>query len=152
MKMTASVILVAILFILGILLVLAIGGGLLALLAYGIGWVISRVTHLEPFQATVISLASILAFGILAERIWQAIISGPPLSSISDEEEDEFDFGDEYFDEDEEEDESVIYPGIPRWRQPLKTADFSNIKPDDRCPCGSGRKYKNCHGKKSAGR
>jgi uncharacterized protein YecA (UPF0149 family) len=65
-----------------------------------------------------------------------------------DEEEDEFDFEDDYFDEDEKEDEPVIYSGIPRGRQPLKTPDFSNVKPDDRCPCGSGRKYKNCHGRK----
>jgi hypothetical protein len=148
MKATASVILVALLFILGIFLVLAIGGGLLALLAYGVGWILNRIVHFEPFQVTVISLAGMLVFGILAERIWQAIISAPPLSPDLDEEEDEFDFEDEYFAEDEEDDAAAIYPGIPRWRQPLKTPDFSNVKPDDRCPCGSGRKYKNCHGRK----
>jgi hypothetical protein len=152
MKATASVILVALLFILGIFLVLAIGGGLLALLAYGVGQILNRIVHFDPFQVTVISLAGMLVFGILAERIWQAIISAPPLSPDLDEEEDEFDFEEDYFDdeeeEEEEEDESVIYPGIPRWRQPLKTPDFSNVKPDDRCPCGSGRKYKNCHGRK----
>ena len=41
----------------------------------------------------------------------------------------------------------VFNPRVPRWRQPLKNPDFSNTKPDDRCPCGSGRKYKNCHGR-----
>ena len=141
-------ILVALLFILGVFLVLGIGGGLLVMLAYGVGWVLNRIVHFEPFQVTVISLAGMLVFGILAERIWQVIISAPPLSPDLDEEEDEFDFEDDYFDVDEEDDAAVIYPGIPRWRQPLKTPDFSNVKPDDRCPCGSGRKYKNCHGKK----
>lgn len=26
--------------------------------------------------------------------------------------------------------------------------DFSNVKRNDRCPCGSGKKFKNCHGRK----
>ncbi|MGO2199950.1 SEC-C metal-binding domain-containing protein [Lactococcus laudensis] len=25
--------------------------------------------------------------------------------------------------------------------------DFSNVKRNDPCPCGSGKKYKNCHGR-----
>lgn len=28
----------------------------------------------------------------------------------------------------------------------LKQIVFWNTQPDDRCPCGSGRKYKNCCG------
>lgn len=148
MKTIVKTVLVVLLFVLGIFLLLATGGGLLALLAYGVGWILNRVMHFDPFQATAISLASMLVFGILAERIWQVIISTPPLDPDLDEDEDEFDFDDDYFDE--EEDESVIYPGIPRWRQPLKTLDFINVKPDDRCPCGSGRKYKNCHGRKKS--
>lgn len=148
MKTIMSTILVALLFILGIFLVLAIGGGLLVLLAYGVGWLLNRILHFDPFQVTVISLAGILVFGILAERIWQAIISAPPLSPDLDEEEDELDLEDDFFDVHEDDDAAVIYPGIPRWRQPRKSLDFSNVKPDDRCPCGSGRKYKNCHGKK----
>ena len=24
--------------------------------------------------------------------------------------------------------------------------EWENVQPNDRCPCGSGRKYKNCHG------
>jgi transposase-like protein len=37
---------------------------------------------------------------------------------------------------------------IYKWRRPSKNLDFSNAKPDARCPCGIGRKYKNCHGSK----
>ena len=148
--MTTNIILVALLFILGLLLVLTIGGGMLVLLASGTGWIINHILHFDPFQVTLISLAGILVFGILAERIWQVLISSSPLPSNLDEEEDEFDYDDDYLDEEyyEEDDEPVTYPGIPRWRQPLKTPDFSSVKPDDRCPCGSGRKYKNCHGRK----
>lgn len=141
---------IVLLFVLGIFLALAIGGGLLVSLAYGVGWILNHVVHFDPFQITAITLAGMLVFGILAERIWQVLISVSPLSSDLDEEEDEFDFDEDDFDEKffEEDNEPVIYPGIPRWRQPLKTPDFSNVKPDDRCPCGSGRKYKNCHGRK----
>jgi hypothetical protein len=148
MKTIIKTVLVVLLFVLGVFLTLATGGGLLALLAYGIGWILNRVLHFDPFQATAIGLASMLVFGILAERIWQVIISTPPLNPDLDEDEDEFDFDDDYFDE--EEDEPVIYPGFPRWRQPPKTPDFTNVKPDDHCPCGSGRKYKNCHGRKKS--
>jgi len=136
-------ILVILLFILGILAALAIGGGLLALLAYGVGWLLNFVMRFDPFRATLISLAGVLIFGILAERIWTTITNYPPFSSEYDDEEE---YDEEEDDDDDE--ESAIYPGIPRWRQPLKNVDFANAKPDDRCPCGSGRKYKNCHGTK----
>jgi hypothetical protein len=133
-------------FILVIIVLLALGSGLLFLLAYGVGWVVNLMTHFEPFQATALALASILVFGILAERIWQALTSPTPLSSLDDD--DEYDEEDDEYEEEEDEEPIFINPRIPRWRQPLKSVDFSNIKPDDRCPCGSGRKYKNCHGRK----
>jgi len=139
-------ILVILLFILGILAALLIGGGVLALLAYGLGWLLNFVMHFDSFQATLIGLAGVLIFGILVERIWTAITHSSPFSS---EDEDDDEYEDEYEDDEEEDDdEPLIYPGIPRWRQPLKKVDFTNAKPDDRCPCGSGRKYKNCHGVK----
>ena len=66
-----------------------------------------------------------------------------------DEDNEEDEWGEDW--EDEEEEDAVpeskqVYPGIPRWRQPTKKLDFTNVKPDERCPCGSGRKFKNCHG------
>ncbi|MEW6404942.1 MAG: SEC-C metal-binding domain-containing protein, partial [Chloroflexota bacterium] len=90
-----------------------------------------------------------------AERTFNSVVSMPKRLAESDEfDEDEFDNEDDDFDFDEESELSdkemdEIFSGIPRWRRPLKTVDFSNVKPDDRCPCGSGRKYKNCHGKKT---
>ena len=146
-----KLLLTALLIALGIFVVLAIGGGLLVLAAYGVGLLLNLVMRIEPLHATLLSLAGMLAFGILVERIWKIIATPPP--SFNDEyEDDEDEYDDEDFEddefEDEDEEEPVVYPGIPRWRQPLKTPDFSNTKPDDRCPCGSGRKYKNCHGSK----
>lgn len=137
------------LFVLGVSAALAIGGGLLVLLAFGVGWLLDKLIQVGAFQATILALGGMLAFGILAERIWQVIINPPPYSSGTDDDE----YDDEYDDEDEFEVEPPVVvsnPRIPRWRQPLKPVDFSDTKPDDRCPCGSGRKYKNCHGAKQA--
>lgn len=142
------------------LLALAIGGGLFALLAYGVGTVLTRLTGLDSLPATAIGMAGMFLFGILVERAFSAFISIPKnLAGVGSDELDEYDFEDEdeeddYFDVDEdaslsEQEMDDLFAGIPRWRRPLKTLDFSNVKPDDRCPCGSGRKFKNCHGKKT---
>lgn len=131
-------------------LVLALGSGLLVLMAYGLGWIINHVMGLDIFQATMLSLAGIFIFIFLADRVIHAFTALAPVDFKDDDE-----FDDEEFDEPDDyeivEDEEVLdklYAGIPRWRRPSKNLDFSNSKPDDRCPCGSGRKYKNCHGSK----
>jgi hypothetical protein len=149
--------LTGLLILLAIIVVLALGSGLLVLSAYGLGWLLNFVMHFDTFQATVISLAGIVSFGILAANLFQAITNSPTARNFNSDDEDyddeeyddeDYDDEDEYDEEDEEDEAPPSYPGIPRWRQPLKTPDFSNTKPDDRCPCGSGRKYKNCHGAK----
>ena len=137
-------------FFLLIVLLLALGGGLLFLVAYGVGWVINLVAHFEPFQATIVSLAAMVAFGILAVNIWTVITASDRRLDEYDEFDDDDEYDDEYYDDDEDDKPPLTYPGIPRWRQPLKSPDFSKAKPDDRCPCGSGRKFKNCHGTKQA--
>ena len=136
-----------------VLLGLAIGGTVFTLLAYGVGLVITRFTGLDPLPSTVISMAGMFIFGFLAERTFSSFMSMPKnlaeeleFDDFEDEDEDEFDFDEDSELDGRESDE--LYKGIPPWRRPLKTLDFSNVKPDDRCPCGSGRKYKNCHGKK----
>lgn len=130
-----------------VLLLLGIGGALVFLMAYGLGLGINLIADFEPFQATLLGILSIVAAGFLTSRIWDMVRPEPV--SLDDDYDDEDDYDDDLFEEfDDEDDEPDLYPGIPRWRQPLKTLDFSNTKPDDRCPCGSGRKYKNCHGSK----
>ena len=149
MKTLGSVILIVLI----ALIVLAIGGAVFALLAYGVGMVISRFTGLEPLPSIVISMAGMFLFGILVERAFNSFLSVPrsladdfEVDDFEDEDEDELDF-----DEDAElskDDIDSLDKGVPPWRRPIKTLDFSNVKSDDRCPCGSGRKFKNCHGRK----
>jgi hypothetical protein len=146
--------------VLAFILSLVIGGGLLVLIAYGAGWLANYFMGFEPFQATVLGLAGVFTFVMLTERVFKGLDLMSYKSNSIDDEYDEYD-EDDWFDEDEDNDEfdadiiedqevlDKLYPGIPRWRRPTKTVDFSNTQPDDRCPCGSGRKYKNCHGSKS---
>ncbi len=130
-----------VLLVLGTILIVTIGGGLLILLAYGLAWLLNLLLHFDLFQMTLLSLAAITIAAIFLLRVVSTIL---PFTSVpSDSDDDEY----EDEDEDEEEDDDQ-YSAIPRWRRPLKQTDFSNARPDDLCPCGSGRKYKNCHGRK----
>lgn len=132
---------------LGLLLLVILGGGLFVIVAYGVGWLLMRFLPFSPFEATLLSLVGLSVAGLMAWRLVTAFVSSP--SVIDEEDLVDLDFEDEAWEEmDEEESDEAAYPGVPRWRQPLKKLDFSNVKPDDLCPCGSGRKYKNCHGRK----
>jgi len=147
-------VLTIILTLLGLLVLAAVGGGIFLLMAYGLGWAINHLMGFDSFQATILALAAIFVFFMFFERILRALdlLSNNRHSPIDyDDEEDDEDYEDEEDDENYEivEDEDMLdklYAGIPRWRRPVKNLDFSNVKPDERCPCGSGRKYKNCHG------
>jgi hypothetical protein len=147
MQLIGTILLLVILILVGI----TVGGGILVLAAYGLGWLLNHLMHLDPFQATLLSLTGMLAFGFLASRIFQTILDIFPLPSATEDDDEEDDEDETEFEVEEVDEEPVIYPSIPRWRQPLKNPDFSNTRPDDRCPCGSGRKYKNCHGAKRPG-
>ena len=146
-----TTVIIAILAFLLSLLVLLVFAGIIALAAYWLGLLLNQLMGFDPFQATILALGSLVVAIVIVERVFKTVLGLP--SSQSDEEDD-----DDYYDEEDEEDEddededdaspAFINPRIPRWRQPLKQVDFSNAKPDDRCPCGSRRKYKNCHGVK----
>ena len=144
MQLIGTILLLVILILVGV----TVGGGILVLVAYGLGWLLNHIMHLDPFQATLLSLAGMLAFGFLASRIFQTIMDTISPSHVTSDDDEEVDEDETEFEVEDVDGEPIIYPNIPRRRQPLKTHDFSNTRPDDRCPCGSGRKYKNCHGAK----
>lgn len=114
---------------LGLLLAGGLLVGLTVLAATGIGWLLSRFLPFSLYEATLLSLVALSWPIYLAIQI----IKSTPVSTGAYE---------------SEEKEQAI-PSIPRWRQPLKRPGRSaNIDPDDWCPCGSGKKYKHCHGRK----
>lgn len=137
---------------------IAIVGGLLVLLAYGVGLLVNLVMDFEPFHATLLSLAGMIAAGVLVVRIVSALLPGPlpaPDSEDGFDDDDDAADADDAAEADDDDDKGDIYiyqPGthaeVIRLRPPFKPLDFTGVQPDDKCPCGSGRKYKNCHGAK----
>jgi cytochrome b subunit of formate dehydrogenase len=113
-----------------VLILLAAVSGLVVWAASGLGWVLIHWLRLQftPFEATLLSLIALIA---MAWSAWRLLVN-------LDE------------DEDEEPEQAQHVSSIPKWRQPIRRASdgMPIVNPDDRCPCGSGRKYKNCHGKK----
>jgi hypothetical protein len=128
---------------LAVLVLSVIGGGALVLLAYGVGQVLNLVMHLQPFEATLLSLIGICIAALVFVRLISVFVY-PFFSGALDEAED---WEDEVAEADDDPDDADFYPGVPRWRQPLKHTDFSHAQPEEPCPCGSGRPYKLCHGR-----
>ena len=139
-----------ILIIFGVVIGVGLGSVLLVLWAYGAGQVMLRILPpgtFSPFEATLLNLVGVLIVGLLVVRIVSASTSDAFASQSvrKTNKKDESIRGEDAEPDDTGEDE---YPGIPRWRRPLKKLDFTDVKPEDPCPCGSGRKYRNCHGAK----
>jgi hypothetical protein len=137
------------------LLLIAALSGLIVWAASGLGWILIHWLRLPftSFEATLLSLVALVATTWTAWRLVVSLIT-LPLGSSSVEDEDEDEDWDEGEDEDEEDqdeepEEANHISSIPKWRQPIRRASdgMPIVGPDDRCPCGSGRKYKNCHGR-----
>jgi hypothetical protein len=139
---------VTLLIVFGIIILVGLGSVLLVLWAYGAGQVLLRILPsgtFSSFEATLLNQVGVLIVGIIVLRIVSAATSRPLVSKVlrkKDEIEEDLDEGEVT------ENEADEYAGIPRWRRPLKKIDFTNVKPNDPCPCGSGRKFQNCHGYK----
>ena len=151
----ALAVLLIILLVAVVLLLLAAVSGLVVWAASGLGWALSHWLRLPftPFEATLLSLIALIAMAWSAWRLLVNLVSLPLGSSHEDEDydEDEEDWDEDEEDyEDEEPEQAQHVSSIPKWRQPIRRASdgMPIVNPDDRCPCGSGRKYKNCHGKK----
>jgi hypothetical protein len=129
-----------------ILLAVAVAIFLLSLGFVGMGWLLSRILPLSLFEASVIAILSGLG---LAYVIGQ-IISARPI--YGEDWEDEEDWDEEDWDEEWEEDEYEEPISFPQWRrlgEVQKSTDLPVVGRNDPCPCGSGKKYKYCHGKKT---
>ena len=129
-----------------ILLVVAVAIFLLSLGFVGMGWLLSRLLPLSLFEASVIALLSGLGLAYVVGQIF----SIPTRSTYDEEWEDEEDWDEEDWDEEWEEDEYEEPISFPQWRRrgETKSTDVPVAGRNDPCPCGSGKKYKYCHGKK----
>jgi len=119
-------------FALALVLLVALGllTSLVTLAFLGLGSLFSRVFELTLFEATTVTLLGAVVLGLLL-RMARTLISGVQGEEYEDwEAEDE----EELYDEDWEEDldEENVFVGVGR---------------NDPCPCGSGRKFKYCHGR-----
>ena len=144
-----------------VLLAIAIAAMLLVLAAFGLGWLLSRFLPFSTFEATLFSLIAMISVVLLLWQLVAFVMRSSPTQEIAEDDEEDWEDEDwlekwedkeeDWEDEDRAEEEIPdppdFIPSIPRWRQPIKRANFEKAGRNDPCPCGSGKKYKNCHGK-----
>jgi len=144
MRMVFTTLLLAIL----ILFAVAVAIFLLSLGFVGMGWLLSRILPLSLFEASVIALLSGLGLAYLINQI----ASARPI--YEEDWEDEGDWDEEDWDDEWEEDEYEEPISFPQWRrrggggEVQENTDGPVVGRNDPCPCGSGKKYKYCHGRK----
>jgi hypothetical protein len=130
-----------------ILLAVAVAILLLSLSFVGLGWLLGRLLPLSLFEASVIALLSGLGLAYVIGQIF----SIPTRPTYDEDWEDEEDWDEEDWDE-EWEDEYEEPISFPQWRrrggEVQKSTDVPVVGRNDPCPCGSGKKYKYCHGRK----
>jgi preprotein translocase subunit SecA len=86
------------------------------------------------------------ALALLITKIVSGMMSIPSTPATEEEwepEDEEWEF------EDEDEEEEDQPPSIPLWQRKISQKPSSEVPPvgrNDPCPCGSGKKYKHCHG------
>ena len=138
--------------VVALILAVAVGAVVVVLSATGLGILLARFLPLSIFEASLLTLISLLALLYVLWRV-VAMFVDAPASSPLDEDDDEWDEDDESDEDEDEEDDKAspdkqpFIPSIPRWRQPIKRVEYDKVGRNDPCPCGSGKKYKNCHGK-----
>lgn len=124
-----------------ILLAAAVAIFLLSLGFVGMGWLLSRILPLGLFEASVIALLSGLGLAYVISQI------ASTRSAYEEDWEDEEDWDEEW--EEDEYEEPISFPQWRRRGEVQKSTDVPVVGRNDPCPCGSGKKYKYCHGKKT---
>ena len=114
--------------LLSFLLLLAVVMGLGTALFIGFGALLARWLPLSLFQASALAIGATIAF---AATIYVLSIIRPTHP--------EYDLDDDF--EDEEDDSG---PDVSDRDTPFQKPDFSTAARNDYCPCGSGKKFKNC--------
>ncbi len=127
---------------------------LVSLSFMGIAWGLDRLSSLDFWQATLLVTAvGLMVLYGFARRVTEFFAGKKDEEEEWDDEEewDEEEWDDEEWDDEEwdDEDEVVLPPSSRRraWSNP--DSEIPAVGHNEPCPCGSGKKYKYCHGRKS---
>ena len=143
------------------LLVVAIGATVVVLIAAGLGALLSRFLSFSIFEASLLSLIATIGIVILGGQVIAVLARIPSLppptpddQAEGEQDEEEWEDDEEWENDDEEDWEETPlerdFPATPRWQRPGPRVEFDKVGRNDPCPCGSGKKYKHCHGRAAA--
>jgi hypothetical protein len=152
--------LAGLLVIAGILLAVAVGAAIVVLIAAGLGALLSSFLPFSIFEATLLALIAALGVAIVIGQIVVAIARVPDRPSPGEDEDDaeeewlndwEEDWEDANLESggwmDEDGDAPDFVPPASFGQEPIRRTDLEKVGRNDPCPCGSGKKFKNCHGR-----
>jgi len=125
-----------------------------------VAWGLDHFSPLDFWQATLLTTGVGLAvFYGLANYLAESAFGGEDDEEWDDEEWDDEEWDDEEWDDEnwEDEGEIVFRPQHHRTAKPKtepvqaldEEAKWTTVGRNDPCPCGSGKKYKYCHGRKN---
>jgi len=151
-------ILVTVALVLAVLLAAALLIFLVTLAFLGLGTLFSHFFELTLFEATMLTLLGTVALMLLVHLIRTLFFSATDegCEEWDEDEEEEGDWYDEDWDEDDweedwdEEDQSTgisFLRGLSTRRTEQEEDIFAGVGRNDPCPCGSGKKFKYCHGR-----
>jgi len=131
---------------------------LTSLCLVGLAWGLNQLSPLDFWQATL--LVTAVGLGVIylfTQQVGDVMSLSRRDEEESDEEEEWDEEEDEYGDWDEgdwgeeDEDDGAFLSPRPSGRQPQDRpeSEIPVVGPNEPCPCGSGKKYKYCHGRKS---
>jgi hypothetical protein len=123
----------------------------------GLAWGLNHLSPLDFWQATLLVTAVGLGvFYLFTQQVGDVVSLSRREEEESEEEEDWDDEEDEYgdwdegdWDEDEDDDTSLSPRPSGHRPQDRPEAEIPVVGRNEPCPCGSGKKYRYCHGRKS---
>lgn len=141
-------ILLTVALVLAVLLAAGLLISLVTLAFLGLGTLFSHFFELSLFEATTVTLLGVIALMLLVHLIRTLFFSA------GDEEYEEWEEGDWDEEDWDEEDQGMGRLFLHRLatRKTEREEDiFAGVGRNDPCPCGSGKKFKYCHGRSRRG-
>jgi hypothetical protein len=138
---------VSLLFLLLVVSIVILAGGAMVM---GMGWGLSQVFPVTVFQGSAIIAAVGLMLVIYTSLVQvqdslrdiRNCLAPPRWEWLEDEEDEDEEYEEEEWDEETDENGDAFDKG-----REVPFASPVEVRRNDPCPCGSGRKYKNCCGR-----